>query len=33
MTNQECDNNHDCEHCDWTECPLEVEKEKDGESK
>lgn len=31
MTNQECDNNHDCEHCDWTECPLEVET--DGESK
>lgn len=29
----ECDNNHDCEHCDWTECPLEVEKETDGESK
>ena len=28
-----CDNNHDCEHCDWTECPLEVEKETDGESK
>ena len=27
----ECDNNHDCEHCDWTECPLEVEKETDGE--
>lgn len=24
----ECDNNHDCEHCDWTECPLEVEKER-----
>ena len=29
----ECDNNHDCEHCDWTECPLEAEKETDGESK
>lgn len=27
----ECDNNHDCEHCDWTECPLEVEKETDGD--
>lgn len=27
----ECDNNYDCEHCDWTECPLEVET--DGESK
>ena len=26
----ECDNNHDCEHCDWTECPLEVEKETEG---
>lgn len=30
MTNQECDNNHDCEHCDWTECPLEAEKEAEG---
>lgn len=33
MTNQECDNNHDCEHCDWTECPLEMKKETEGESK
>ena len=30
MNNQECDNNHDCEHCDWTECPLEVENETEG---
>lgn len=20
-----CDNDHDCEHCDWVECPLESE--------
>lgn len=20
-----CDNDHDCEHCDWTECPVEEE--------
>ena len=23
----ECDNDHDCEHCDWVECPLENEAE------
>lgn len=21
----ECDNDHDCEHCDWVECPLDKE--------
>lgn len=21
-----CDNDHDCEHCDWSECPIESEK-------
>jgi hypothetical protein len=21
----ECDNDYDCEHCDWVECPIENE--------
>ena len=21
LKGNKCDNNHDCEHCDWVECP------------
>lgn len=25
LKGDKCDNNHDCEHCDWVECPLDKE--------
>ena len=25
LKRDKCDNDHDCEHCDWVECPLDKE--------
>lgn len=27
LKGNECDNDHDCEHCDWVECPVRRDKE------
>jgi len=27
LKEDKCDNNHDCEHCDWVECPEDFDHE------